>query len=381
MSKVKQKLLIVLGLSFLLAGWPADGFAQKGKPKSRTRRAKTVKAAPPTVSAIPAEAKEEPLPPVKITPASPDAIVARSALLSALPASDAVMYLDLKRILNDALPVVMAGDKARLAKLNGQFDRLKQQTGLDVRSFERLALGFRAVPSGGGYNLVPFGLVNGSFNAGSLIALGRFAAEGKYKQEEYKGKQIYLFNIGDALKDIPALNTLGAELAVTEIDANTLALGTPASLKESLDKGGDTPRVSAELVQLATRNPDALIGFGMNIPTDAFAGMIDTQNDEIGKTVASIRQAGGSVSLNDTGAELALAARAGSAADAKNLTDTLNALKDFGGLAIGGLKNPAQQKLALSALQTLKITYDGNESQLSLAIKRSDFPALLGLIK
>ena len=139
--------------------------------------------------------------------------------------------------------------------------------------------------------------------------------------------------------------------------------------------------MSRELVALATRNPNALLGLGVNVPTGAIAKSftLDVESDEIGKTVNAIKQASATLTMMESGAELALAARTEKEAEAKDLTDTLNALKQFAGIAVGSLKTPAQQKLAANALETLKVAQNGNEMQVSLEIKRSDFPALLKL--
>jgi hypothetical protein len=268
-----------------------------------------------------------------------------------------------------------------LAQFNAQLERFKQQTGLDPRQFENVAVGLRLTPNAGGFDAKPLALVRGSFKAGALIAAGRFVA--KARQEEYKSRQIFLFDIGDTLKDIPLMSKLGTDLAVLELNENTLALGDLATIKEVVDANGDGPRVSRELVALATRNPNALFGLGVNVPTGAIAQSfaLDVENDEIGKTVSAIKQAAATLTMQDSGAELALAARTEKDTEAKDLTDTLNALKQFGGIAIGSLKTPAQQKLAANALETLKVTQNGNEMQVSLEIKRGDFPALLGLFK
>jgi hypothetical protein len=123
------------------------------------------------------------------------------------------------------------------------------------------------------------------------------------------------------------------------------------------------------------------MGLAVNVPPGAVNGFgLDAQNDEIGKTLAAIRHAGLSLGLQESGAELNVAARAEKDADAKNLADTLNALKQFEGFMMRNLK-PDQQKLAGNALETLKIVHEGNETRLSLKINRNDFPALLGLIK
>jgi hypothetical protein len=318
---------------------------------------------------------------LKVAPASADALAARNSLLSALPQSDGVMFVDVKRILNDALPAVLAHDPKLLAQAQAQLDKFKQQTTLDPRSWENMAVSMRFTPNSGGFDIKSLGFIKGSFNAGALIAAGRFAAAGKYKQEEYKGKQLYLFDMGAALKDVPVIGALFKEVAITELNANTLVLGDLAAVKATLDAAGDGPRVSGELVALATRNPNSLMGLAVNVPPGAVNGFgLDAQNDEIGKTLAAIRHAGLSLGLQESGAELNVAARTEKDADAKNLADTLNALKQFAGLAMGNLK-PDQQKLAENALETLKVVNEGNETRLLLEINRNDFPALLGLIK
>ena len=373
---MKRKFIIGLILGALLAGLPRAGFAQKRTTKRQgASKTKNVKAAPVVIS----KAKEPESPPLKIVPVSPETIAARGSLLEILPQSDAVAFVDVKRILDEALPAILASDSKRLAQVTAQLERFKQQTGLDPRQFENVAVGLRITPNAGGFDAKPLVLVRGAFKAGALIAAGRFVA--KARQEEYKSKQIFLFDIGDALKDIPLLDKLGTDLAVTEISENTLALGDLATVKEVLDANGDGPRVSRELVALATRNPNALLGLGVNVPTGAIAKSftLDVESDEIGKTVNAIKQASATLTMMESGAELALAARTEKEAEAKDLTDTLNALKQFAGIAVGSLKTPAQQKLAANALETLKVAQNGNEMQVSLEIKRSDFPALLKL--
>jgi hypothetical protein len=388
---VKQKFFIWLVVSILVAGLPLVGAAQKRKKATRPKTAKSKPVAKPaesTVAATPVMVGDPDnpppvsLPPVKIEPASSETVAARMNLLASLPAGDAVAFVDLKRILTDALPAVLAHDPQRLAKVNAQLDRFQKDTGLDPRSFERVAMSFRLNTANGNLDAKPFALVSGTFNAGALIAVGRFAAEGKYKQEEYKGKQIYVFEAGPVLKDIPLLNMLPNQtLALTDLGPNMLALGDLATLREVLDAKGETPRANQDVIALATRNPNALIGLGGNIPAGTAKSLgLDEQEDEIGKTVSAIRQTAASVGLAEQGAEINIAARTEKDADAKNLTDTLNALKQFAGFALGNLK-PDQQKLALNALETLNITQSGNETKMSLAIKRQDFPALLGLIK
>src|SRR2546422_834637 len=66
-----------------------------------------------------------------------------SKVLSTLPPSDAVIFIDVRRLLNEAIPGVFAAEPAKLAQVNTQIDSFKTKTGIDLRSFERLAVGLR----------------------------------------------------------------------------------------------------------------------------------------------------------------------------------------------------------------------------------------------
>src|SRR4051812_14324937 len=77
------------------------------------------------------------------TRAQRGARAASSDPLTVLPPSDAVMHVDVKRTLNEALPALLAGDPARLAKVNSEIEEFKAQTGIDAKSFERLAVGIK----------------------------------------------------------------------------------------------------------------------------------------------------------------------------------------------------------------------------------------------
>ena len=61
--------------------------------------------------------------------------------LSYLPVSDAVMLIDVRRLLNETMPQILAGDKEKLAQANSEIDKFKSRTGIDPRSFDRVVLG------------------------------------------------------------------------------------------------------------------------------------------------------------------------------------------------------------------------------------------------
>src|SRR4028118_1122914 len=64
-----------------------------------------------------------------------------NSLVALLPASDAVITLNMKRLLNDGLPQILVAKPDKLAQLNAQMDEIKAKTGIDPRSFEQIVVG------------------------------------------------------------------------------------------------------------------------------------------------------------------------------------------------------------------------------------------------
>lgn len=291
-------------------------------------------------------------------------------LLAALPTSDAVMLVNVPRLLNDALPRIYAGDPAKLAKVNAEIDGFRARTGIDPRSFERVAVGARFVstPSGAS-KLETVALARGKFNAGAMVAAGRLAAKGKYREEQHQGRPIYIFTIENQTRLLGLLPARLGEVAVAEIDANTLALGTPSRVRAALSAHQGTGRVDGELVALATRNSNALIGFGGTMPD--LSSMNILGNDEISRAVAAVRQFYGSIDTTAQGFEMLLTARSQSAEQAKYLGDTIAAIKQIGSAMASQLPG-SRGRLAQVALGNLNVTTQGNEVQLQLQLPQSE---------
>ena len=71
--------------------------------------------------------------------------MAAADALSYLPASDAIALIDVRRLLNQTLPRILAQDPAKLAQANAEVEKFKARTGIDPRSFDRVVLGTRYV--------------------------------------------------------------------------------------------------------------------------------------------------------------------------------------------------------------------------------------------
>ncbi|HEX9628794.1 MAG TPA: hypothetical protein VF961_02165, partial [Pyrinomonadaceae bacterium] len=158
--------------------------------------------------------------------AVPTQVNPSSGLLSSLPPSDAVALINVNRLLDEAMPKLLAENPARLAEVNNELANFKTQTGLDPRSFDQIALGFRYLyPAEGITKISTVALARGTFNAGAIVAAGRLAANGKYVEQKYLGKTIYIFTLDRQLKLLGLWDIKVGDLAVTSVDGKNIALG------------------------------------------------------------------------------------------------------------------------------------------------------------
>ena len=301
----------------------------------------------------------------------------RQTLLAMLPASDAVALVKVKRVLDDALPKLLSGNTAKLAEVQSSIERFKIRTGLDPGAFDELALGMRySYPAEGLAKIDMVAVARGNFNAGAMIAAGRGAATGKYREEKYQGRTVYIFTLDQELKLLGLIDVRIRELAVCPLDRNTLALGDAKSVRGAIDANKGSRGANADLIALASQNPNAIIGFGGNISPSLFQSF-RISNDSVAQDLAAVKQVYGSLGLTDKDLEVMVAARTLNANSARSLSDTVEGLKQFGALFINQL-SAKKGTLARSALANLKITTQGNELQIRTAVAQADVAPLMG---
>ena len=295
--------------------------------------------------------------------------------LSYLPASDAVMLIDVRRLLNETVPQILAGDKEKLAQANSEIDKFKSRTGIDPRSFDRLVVGVRyTYPTATTTKLETVGIAHGTFDAKALVAAARIAANGKFSEQKYRGATIILISINEQMKVLGLWNMQVDQLAISALDRNTLAIGNVSTVRAAIDagkKGG----ANVELVTLASRDPKAVIGFGANLPRALMANL-NVGNDTLAKDANSIRQAYGSVGTTETDMSLSLVARTDNPEAAKNLGETVTGLKQLGAILV--VRMAADRKaLAQSALDNLKITTRGNELEIRTQVAAANLASVI----
>lgn len=308
--------------------------------------------------------------------ATPTAATRTPGLMSSLPQSDAVALINVNRLLDEAMPKLLAENPARLAEVTNELANFKTQTGLDLRSFDQIALGFRYLyPAEGITKISTVGVARGTFNAAAIVAAGRVAANGKYVEQKYRGKTIYIFTLNRQLKLLGLWDINVGDLAVTSLDSNIIALGELDAVRGVIDAQTSRKYANPELIALASRDPNAIIGFGGNL-TEKLLANLRVTNDGVARQITAVRQVYGTLGMTTTDLELMLAARTVDPDSARNLSDTVEGLKQFGAIFINRL-SPAKGTLARSALNNLKITTQGNELQLRTAVAQADVTPLI----
>lgn len=299
------------------------------------------------------------------------------SVMTALPESDAVAQVKVKQLLNEAMPRILANNPAKLAEVNANIDRFKDRTGLDPRMFEQVALGIRyTYPSEGVTKLQTVALANGSFSAAAMVAAGRIATNGKYREEKYHDKTIYIFTLEENIKMLGVFDFRIGELAAAPLDNNILALGDPIAVRGAIDSSRSRKQANAELIALASRDPNAIIGFGSNM-TEQLVENLDIGNAPIAADLKTLRQVYGSVGTTASDLQLFLGARAVNAEAARSLSDTLDGLKQLGAFFVGRLSG-AKGVLAKSALSNLTIAANANELQLRTTVAQAEIGPLFG---
>jgi hypothetical protein len=299
------------------------------------------------------------------------------ALLSALPESDAVAQVKVKQLLDEAMPRILANNPTKLAEVNASISRFQERTGLDPRMFQQVALGVRyTYPAEGVTKLQTVALANGTFSASAMVAAGRVASNGKYREEKYQDKTLYIFTLDENIKLLGLFDLRIGELAAAPLDANILALGDPIAVRSAIDASRQRKRVNADLIALASRDPNAVIGFGSNM-TEQLVGNLDIGNAPIAADLKNLRQVFGSVGTTQSDLQLFVGARAVNAEAAKSLGDTLEGLKMFGAVLVGRLSG-VKGVLAKSALSNMKIVTAANELQIRTSVAQAEVGPLFG---
>jgi hypothetical protein len=319
---------------------------------------------------------------------------ARGAL-APLPDSQAVLYVNARRIVNELLPRVMP--PADYQKL---LDTM-HKGGFDPHDLDYAAVAIRfagpAPPSGMPEFLV---VVRGGFNADSLLMLGRLAAGSenlKTRQETYGSKTIDIFDTESIEKSMADSDeNKGSEggrpkipypeVAVTTLDSRTLVAGVPAYVKAAIDAAAGQGRLNPSTLDLAAREPQALWSLTAVIPpalTDYIHKFGVPANEELDKTLGWMKQ----ISLSQGMDALNVTFHAALLTDAPEHASALNGLARMGLVGLQSVlaeeaakqdsKDAPDARNALAVLKTVVNRTEGNTLVISAAVPVSTVAELV----
>ena len=163
------------------------------------------------------------------------------------------------------------------------------------------------------------------------------------------------------------------ELAFAILDPNTLALGEPEDVRAAIDAQAGRGRADMSVLHFP-RGAGDFVAFGGVVPPGVLTG-VETGLPNVDRAIGSIRGFYGTVGSSATGIQMMTALRAATAADAKQLFDTVEALRQIapGLISVAGEKG----RFAKGLVESLKVTTKGSEVQLRVEVPQADLSTLL----
>jgi hypothetical protein len=305
------------------------------------------------------------------------------AALAAFPDSQAVLFVNARRIVNEMLPRVMP--PADYQKMLAQ----AQKGGFDPRTLAYVAVGIRfadPAPANGVPEFVV--VIKGGFNADTLLSLGRVALSAKdvkAREESYGSKTIEVLDAGTLEKIFGSGNAQKPglpypEIGVTALDSSTIVVGVPAYIRAAIDASAGRGGLKASTLDLAARDPQALWSLTADIPpslTNTVHKVGVPANAELDQMLAWIKQVSVSQGMNAVDYTL----------NASVLTDAPEHASAFSGLARMGLlalqsalgeeaakknsKDAADARKALDVLKTVVNRTDGSTLIISASVPQA----------
>lgn len=311
---------------------------------------------------------------------------ARSTLTN-FPESHAVVYINARRLVNEAAPAVVPPETLNKALTDAR-------KFIDLNGLEYVVAGARLRGAVSFKNLPEVLLiVRGNFSADGLLSTARIAGQGMYAQETYGGKNLTVFTFNKPATadggDQPQQNKFPLDqIAGVALDANTIAIGIPAYLRDAIDAstGGDKARLKPELVDLALRDPNTLISVVTEVPPAAsqhLRALGVPPNAEADRIIDALRQVQLSVNMQPSTFGVQSILRL----DNSEVASALSGLVSMGAnLAKGEIAKEVQKKTGgdrddmaslLRVLETLTNTTRDNEVVIGLTFQQAGLAAAI----
>lgn len=299
------------------------------------------------------------------------------ASLAALPEADTLIFINSRRIFNEAVPRLLP--EKDLADMRKGFADMKQMSGVDPLSTDYIVIAVRFRKPTAELTFMPpefMAVTSGDFSSESLMGLARMASEGRLRDEKYGAKTLGLMTIDPIAKEAektPMLKSF-SELAIVPLNATTIAIGSPAYVKAAIDAEEGNRRISSESLNSLLRDPTALISIAGS-PLTAFSKTFALLGTEATPRAARCDSKFGdfyaALTMDTSNFMLRGALNADNPDTAKIVNNLINGLLRY---AASSISDPAAQTL----VKALSITPQDDE-----VVLRADVPqqTVLDMIK
>lgn len=205
-----------------------------------------------------------------------------ASALASLPEADTLIYINPRRILNDALPRILPASD--LAELRKGLEDVKKDAGVDLSNLDYVVVALRFRKPAADLSFTPpevMAVASGDLSADSLMTMVQLALQEKVREETHGAKKIAITRIdpiAEAAEKNPLLKSF-SEVGFTALNTNTIAVGSVAYLKAAVDAANGEGRVTNTAISSLVRDPNALIS-AAGSPLAAFAksfGLLGTQ--------------------------------------------------------------------------------------------------------
>ncbi len=334
-----------------------------------------------------------------VEPTANAAPAASYELLSQLPDSDFILYADAQRVLTDIVPNLLMTRPEDRARFEADLDRFQKDAGFDPRTIDAVAVGVNLNSSQRAsdhdFAIIARGRfdANATIDAGFNAAIKRRPGSIERQSQQYEGRTIYLLApvAQRQAMSVPQTDETGApilppksvsgeeqnraatqdrSMAFVALDPNTIAFGYLKSVRATIDANMGKGRVTDELVQLATRTPNAAVSFSGSL-TPEMVKNFRIGHSKAEESVASIRQVYGAFNVNGNNAEAFINLRTEAAEQAQQIGTMLKFLKfasSFSRERGAGSKGRSLEALT----KDLNIETVGNEVQINLKLAQAD---------
>lgn len=304
-------------------------------------------------------------------------------LVDLLPASSAVVSIDVQKGLNDALPKLLVGNPQLKAAVDQGLAEFSTKAGADALKFSDVVVGVGVEDvKGAAPKILPVFIGRGDVNAAQVVAKATEASKTPCIERVISGKTIYVcqmeISVEKPSKSAGATTSTKVlkETAFVALDANTVAFG---AVSRVLDAVEHRSVVNPAIKGLLKDSPTTVAAFAME-NVNGLEKLVPLENDDVGNALKNLRYMAGSADSVADGFVFNGLFRSSDAASSKQLGSLLSGLQAIGKAFLGN-SNRADQRMFARLINSVKITQAETDVSLSIAIPQADVNTLMAGVK